>query len=71
MGREEFKGISQHTISYEASKDLILVHTVQLIMMIKAHPSGIMVFSGISDAVIASVHPEKTRQKKWLLLLLL
>ena len=53
-------GVSQHTISYGASKDLILV---QLKLMIKAHSSGRMV-CGISDAVIASVHSEKTRMKK-------
>ena len=32
--------------------------------MIKAHCSGKMVSSGISDVVIASVHSEKTRLKK-------
>ena len=32
--------------------------------MIKAHSSGRMVSSGISDVVIASVHSEKTRLKK-------
>ena len=30
MGREELNGVSQLTISYGASKDLILVHIVQL-----------------------------------------
>ena len=44
------------TISYGASKDLILVHTVQLKPMIKAY----LVSIGISDVVIASVHSEKT-----------
>ena len=44
----------------EPAKDLILVHTVQLKPMIKAHSSGRMVSSGISDVVIASVYPEKT-----------
>ena len=56
-------GARQHTISYGASKDLILVHTVQLKPMIKAHSSVRMVSSGISDVVIASVHSEKTRLK--------
>ena len=32
--------------------------------MIKAHSSGRMVSSGISDVVIASVNSEKTRLKK-------
>ena len=56
--------VSQCTISYGASKDLILVHTVQLKPMIKARSSGRMISSGISDVVIASVHSEKTRLKK-------
>ena len=47
-------------ISYGANKDLILVHTVQLKTMIKAHSSGRMVSSGISDVVITSVHSEKS-----------
>ena len=45
-------------------KDLISVHMVQLKPMIKAHSSGRMVSSGISDVEIASVHSEKTRLKK-------
>ena len=45
-------GISQRIISIGASKDLILVHTVQLKSMKKAHSSGRMVSSGISDVVI-------------------
>ena len=48
----------------ESAKDLILVHTVQLQPIIKAHFSGRMVSSGISDVVIASVHSEKTSLKK-------
>ena len=50
-------------MSYSASKDLILVHTIQLQPMIKA-PSGRMVSSGISDVVIVSVHAEKAHLKK-------
>ena len=45
----------------EPAKDLILVHTVQLKPMIKAHFSGRMVSSGISDVAFASVYSEKTR----------
>ena len=41
--------------SNEPAKDLILVHTVQLKPMIKAHLSGRMVSTGISDVVFASV----------------
>ena len=41
--------------AYEPAKDLILVHTVQLKLMIKAQISGRTVSSGISDVAIASV----------------
>ena len=61
---KNLNGVSQHTINYGASKDLILAHTVQLKPMIKAHFSGRIVSSGKSDVAIASVHSEKTRQKK-------
>ena len=39
----------------EPAKDLIIVQTVQLKPMIKAHFSGRMVSSGISDVTFASV----------------
>ena len=65
MGREELNGISQHTISYRSSKDLILDHIVQLKPMIKALSSGRMVSS---DVVIASVHFEKTHLKKLMMM---
>ena len=42
--------------AYEPVKDLILVHTVQLKPMIKAHFSGRMVSSGITDVAFASVY---------------
>ena len=48
----------------EPTKDLILVHTVQLKPMIKAQISGRMVCSGTSDVVFTSVYSEKTRLKK-------
>ena len=48
----------------EPAKDLILVHTVQLKPITKAHFSGRMISSGISDVAIASVHLEKIRLKK-------
>ena len=50
--------------AYEPAKNLILVHTIQLKPIIKAHFSGRMVSSSTSDVVIASVHSEKTRLKK-------
>ena len=53
----------------EPAKDLILVHTEQLKPMIKAHSSGRMVTSGISDVVIASVHSEKTHLKKLMMII--
>ena len=48
----------------EPANDLILVHTVQLKPMIKAHFSGRMVSSGINDVVFASVHSEKPYYEK-------
>ena len=64
-------GISQHTISYGASKDLILVYTVQLKPMIKAHSSGRVVSNGISDVVIASEYSEKTHLKKLMMMIMI
>ena len=37
----------------------------------KAHSSGRMVSSGISDVVIASIHSEKTRQKKLIIIIII
>ena len=54
----------------EQGKDLILVHTVHLKPMINAHSLGRMVSSGISVAVITSVHSEKTRLKKMMIKLI-
>ena len=52
-GRGDIKMASVSTPSAnESAKDLILVHTVQLKPMIKAHFSGRMVSSGISDVVV-------------------
>ena len=53
----------------EPEKDSIFVHTVQLKPMIKAHSTGRMVSSGISDVVITSVQSEKTRQKKLMMVM--
>ena len=55
----------------EPAKDLSLVHTVQLKPMIKAQVSGRMVSSGISDVAIASVHSEKTRLKKLIMIIII
>ena len=55
----------------EPAKDLILVHTVQLKPMIKTQISGGMVSSGISNVAIASVHSEKTRLKKCMMIMII
>ena len=55
----------------EPAKDLILVHTVQLKPVLKAHFSARMVSSGISDVAIDSVHSEKTRLKKLMIMIII
>ena len=55
----------------ESAKNLILVHTVQLQPMIKAQISGRMVYSGISDVAIASVHSEKTSLKNCMMIMII
>ena len=52
----------------EPAKGLILVHTVQLKLMVKAQ---ISVSSGISDIAIALVHSEKTRLNKLLMIIIM
>ena len=61
MGWEELKW---RQLAHVSAKDLILVHTVQLKLMIKTQISGRLVSSGLSDVVITSVYSEKTRLKK-------
>ena len=61
--------MSQRNISYGAIKDLILVHTVQLKPVIKAHSSGRMISSSINDVVIALVKSEKTRLKMLMMMM--
>ena len=55
----------------EPVNGLILVHTVKLKLIIKAQISGKLVTSGISDVATASVHSEKTRLKKLIMIILL
>ena len=55
----------------EPAKDLNLVHTVQLNPMIKTQISGRMVSSGINDVAITSVHSEKTRLKKCMMIMII
>ena len=53
------------------AKDRILVHTVQLKPMIKAQISGRMVSIGRSDVAFASLHSEKTRLKKLIMIIII
>ena len=62
-----FIGCMYFLVHNEPAKDLILVHTVQLESIIKAHFSGRMVSIGISDIAFASIYSEKTRLKKLLM----
>ena len=55
----------------ELAKDVILVHTVQLKLIIKAQISGRMIPSGLSDVVIASVYFEKSRLKKLIMIIII
>ena len=53
----------------EQTKDVVLVHTVQLKQIIKAQISGRMISSGISDVAIASLYTEKTHLKTIIMIL--
>ena len=53
----------------EPAKYLILVNTVQLKPMIKAQISGRLLSNGISDVATASVHSEKKRLKKLMMMM--
>ena len=55
----------------EQAKDLLLAHTVQLKQRIKAQFSGRMISSGISDVANTSVHSEKTRLKKLIMIIII
>ena len=57
-------GVSQNTINYVASNDLISVYNCTANTNIKTLFSGKLVSSGISNVVIASVHSKKTCLKK-------
>ena len=49
----------------------ILVHPVKLKPIIKAQISGKLVTSGISNLATASVHSEKTRMKKCMMVMII
>ena len=71
-GRGGIKMASVSTLSAnEPAKDLILVHTIQLKSMIKAHFSGRMVSSCTSDVAFASVHFEKTHLKNLIMIIIM
>ena len=48
-----------------------LVHTVKLKPIIKAQISGKLELCGISDVATASVHSEKTRLKKLIMIIII
>ena len=50
---------------------LILVHIVKLKTIIDVQISRKLVTSGLSDVVIASVHSEKTRLKKLIMIIII
>ena len=50
---------------------LILVNTVKLKPIIKAQISGKLVTNGISDIATASVHSEKSRLKKMIMIIII
>ena len=71
MGGEELKWrqLAHHQLM--SLQGLILVHTVQLKPMIKAQISGKLVTNDTSGVAIASVHSEKTRLKKMIMIIIM
>ena len=69
VGGEELKWCQ--LAHHQLAKDFILVHTIQLKPMIKTHFSARMVSSGISDIAFASIHSEKTRLKKLIVIIII
>ena len=69
MGGEELKW--RQLAHHQANKGLLLVRTVKLKPIIKAQISGKLVTSGISDVAIATVHSEKTRKKKMIMIIII
>ena len=67
VGRGKIKMASAST---PASKGLILVHTINLKPIKEAQISGKLVTSGMSDVAIVSVHSEKTRMKKMIMIII-
>ena len=63
QGRVNIASASRQSAN-EPSKDLILILTIQLKLMIKAQISGRMVSSGIHDVAFVSIYFKKTCLKK-------
>ena len=71
-GRGRIKMVSASIPSAnKLAKHHILVHTVHLKPIIKAQISGKLVSSGVSDVLITSVHSEKTRLKKMIMIIII
>ena len=72
MGGEELKWrqLAHHQLMSQ-HKGFILVHTVKLKPITKAQISGKLVTIGISDVVTASLHSEKTRMKKLIMIIII
>ena len=70
MGWEELKWrhLAHHQLTSQQGPHLI--HRVKLKSFIKAQISGKLVTNGISDVAIASVHSEKTRLKKMIMIII-
>ena len=71
MGREELKWRHLAHNQLMSPQDLILVHTVKLKLIIIAQISGKLLTSGISEVAITSVHSEKTRMKKMIMIIII
>ena len=71
VGGEELKWHQLAPSANEPAKGLILVHTVQQKPIIKAHFSERIVSNGIIDIKFDSVHYEKTRLKKLIMIIII
>ena len=71
MGGEELKWHQPAHHQLMSQQGPILVHSVKLKPIIKAQISGKLVTSGISNLATASVHSEKTRMKKCMMIMII
>ena len=71
MGEElKWRHLAHHQLMSQQGPHFS-VHTVKLKPVIKAQIPGKLVTSGISDAVNVSVHSEKTRLKKLIMIIII